>query len=110
VEILFEEGNLVLLLGAGASVDSGLPAGDRAARLLVEGIFSLFQIKLCDDQISEWPRLEVVIDYLDKYESGSALSIVKTFAGIGFSPTIQTLAKRSKPGWLWLTTNFDDLT
>jgi tetratricopeptide (TPR) repeat protein len=109
LESIWEGDDLVLFLGAGASYDSGLPLGDEAASHLVKALLEAIGVQHSEQEIpSKWPRFEVVVDFLEQYIPDAALSIVNTFSGVGLSSTHQILAKRSKPGWLWLTTNFDD--
>lgn len=109
VKSIWKENDLVVFLGAGASCDSGLPLGDEAAARFVKGIFADLDAKCPDDEPSQkWPRFEVVVDILEQYIPKSAVGLVKTFEGIGLGATHQLLAELSRPGWLWLTTNFDD--
>lgn len=105
----WKENGLIVFLGAGASFDTGLPLGDTGARQIVEDIFQELRIECGNDKsLRKWPRFEVVVDILEQYIPGSALSIVKSFAGIGLGATHKALAKLSRAGWVFLTTNFDD--
>lgn len=106
---LIGEDDLVVFLGAGASHDSGLDLGDDASARLVMGLFEVLGLEHpMPEGSGKWPRLEVVVDFLEKHVPTAALSIVRTFAGVGLASTHKILARRSQPGWLWLTTNFDD--
>jgi tetratricopeptide (TPR) repeat protein len=107
----------VVFLGAGASWDSGLPLGDAAAAGIIRACFEVAGFGKVMARIdratahsvqSIWPRVEVVLDVLDKYLPGSSSEVIETFSSVGVSSTQQVLAGCCLESWLWLTTNFDD--
>src|SRR5271155_1064184 len=109
--------NALVFLGAGASWDSGHPLGDAAAAGIIRACFEVAGFGKVMARIdratahsvqSVWPRLEVVLDVLDKYMPGSSSKVIDTFSSVGVSSTQQILAGRCLESWLWLTTNFDD--
>jgi hypothetical protein len=86
--IPWEERNLVLFLGAGVSRDSGLMLGDETAGKLVDAAFDALGGGFSsEERNAKWPRLEVVVDYLEQYIDDAALWIVRSFAGLGLSST-----------------------
>jgi tetratricopeptide (TPR) repeat protein len=106
----------VVFLGAGASLDSGLPLGDQAATGIIRACFHAAGLTsiLADLQrhrgsaTTPWPRFEVVLDFLEEYLPGAASEILATFNNVGISAVHQLLAESLKGHWLWLTTNFDN--
>jgi len=107
----------VVFLGAGASIDSGLPLGDEAAAAIIRAcfratglarIFVDLERTRASGQPALWPRFEVVLDFMEQYLPGSALEVLETFKDVGISAVHQLLAEHLKGHWLWLTTNFDD--
>jgi len=69
----------VVFLGAGASLDSGLPLGDQAATGIIRACFHAAGLTsiLADLQrhrssaTTPWPRFEVVLDFLEEYPPGA---------------------------------------
>lgn len=110
------ESSGVIFLGAGASIDSGLPLGDQAAIGIIRECFraaGLVRIFMGLERYRTrgsvaWPRFEVVLDFLEEYLPGTAAEILGTFNDVGISSVHQLLAGNLKGHWLWLTTNFDD--
>jgi tetratricopeptide (TPR) repeat protein len=106
----------VVFLGAGASLDSGLPLGDQAATGIIRACFHAAGLTSIFADLQRhrssgpapWPRFEVVLDFLEEYLPGAAAEILATFNNVGISAVHQQLAASLKGHWLWLTTNFDD--
>jgi tetratricopeptide (TPR) repeat protein len=106
----------VAFLGAGASLDSGLPLGDQAATGIIRACFRAAGLLRIFRDLERhrtsgpvaWPRFEVVLGFLEEYLPGTAAEILGTFNHIGVSAVHQQLAENFKGHWLWLTTNFDD--
>jgi tetratricopeptide (TPR) repeat protein len=113
---LIRETSGVVFLGAGASLDSGLPLGDQAATQIVRECFRAAGLMGILTGLERhrthgpalWPRFEVVLDFLEEYLPGAAAEILATFNNVGISAVHQLLAVSLKGHWLWLTTNFDD--
>src|ERR1700734_3436917 len=94
----------VVFLGAGASLDSGLPLGDQAATGIIRecfhaagltGIFTDLERHRTHGP-APWPRFEVVLDFLEEYLPGAAAEILGTFNNLGISAVHQLLAENLK--------------
>lgn len=105
------------MLGAGASMDSGLPLGDDAADSIISACSEAVDpgkswdgLTRSDDRVRilKWPRFEIVLSTIAKYIPAAPKEILETFIGVGLSRTQRYLGRSSGNSWLWLTTNFDD--
>jgi hypothetical protein len=74
----------IVFLGAGASLDSGLPLGDQAATGIIRECFrATGLLRILTDLESRpvghalWPRFEVVLDLLEEYLPGAAGQILE---------------------------------